>query len=160
MSRIEDFLKNLPKEGGLKDKLYEAYAPGYWDAQDIMKNELQYNHPDLETKSGDAMRDSKWDRAQAFATALLFREMFPERSTEETKGVGRAYEYGSGIVNSLLHDKYSTEEKMLDAYRDVKNNEAAYDFYDKIKENVDGVTPELDWDQMIELGKLYATGRL
>jgi hypothetical protein len=142
---------------GILDKIAEWYDKPYWDAQKKMKADLV---GEVGAKSYDSMRDSEYDRAQAFATALLYKQMNPDESDLGTRLVGRIYENASALMPLMGKGApgFGIMDYINDAARDIKNNEAAYNYWNAMNRKSDDFS--LTEDQIKDLGKQYAKGLL
>ena len=125
----------------------------YWPEQQAMKDRLEKKIPNVQP--GDSMKDTQYDRSQAFATGLLFRQMNPDTPRPIVSLLGNAYESVQAINNS---GGWSEQQRNADAWRDIGHNEASYDFWDALQTRQPGVsfTP----DQIDELGIDYGQGLL
>ena len=138
--------------------ILEYFDPEYAKTQGQMKTDLEHEIPGVQP--GDAMRDTPWDRAQAFSTALQFVNQHPHIPLPLTKLIGRAYEnsqvllpfIGKGATN------YGFADRMKDAIRDIKHNEEAYRYWEQLQEQHPGSL--LSYEQMKDLGKKYEQGLL
>ena len=128
----------------------------YWPAQKRMKKELQQEMPNV--KHGDSMKDTPYDRANAFSTGLLFMNMYPMFEngwdTKRAANLGKVYEYGRALVPT----SYDFSTRWEDAKRDTMNNEAAYKIWDQIQAKEPG--RKLTETEMKDMGKMYAKGLL
>lgn len=138
-------------------KASDAYAPGYRQADKKMKVQIEAEMKPKESYA--SMKDTPYDKAQAFATSLKFHQMFPNTSDLETNLAGAAHEAASGAkAYAEGSGRFGLMDYIDDYNRDRENNRAADAFWEWMKKEND-VTPELTDEQIIELGKLYGTNQ-
>ncbi len=128
----------------------------YLDEQKIMKDTLEAQ---MGAKGYASMYDTPYDRAQGFSTGLLARQKFPEANGLMANIAGGLYE-GRQTIKHIYDgfkngSDFTLGQRWEDMLRDMRNNAAAYRYYDE-----QGIAPEMSDEEIMSLGRRYGEGSL
>lgn len=148
--------------------------PEYWKKQGRLKKDLQ---KELTAKGRfrdyDSMRDSEWNRAQTFATQLLFHNEYPWMPRGLVDYFTKQYQTAQGVqpvIQGLLGQdvKFSRDggdgkgfgllEQVNDAVRDYHQNLDGSDYWEDFQDKHYG--KRLSYDEIKQLGHAYSQGLL